>query len=119
MIWHLRRPETTDVAIVQIAFDGLTQTCRAAGHVHITAWSVFTKGVRGMKTEYLAKGKTADGKPKAETTDEKKRRRIMAYAIPVCVATWIVMAWKLPTLDRTTQAPASPAQAQTQPVEAA
>ena len=47
-----------------------------------------------------------------ETADEKKRRRIMAFAIPVCVATWLVMAWKLPTLDRVT-APTAPVQTQT------
>lgn len=88
------------------------------GTTVIVLWSVFTKGVRGMKTEYLAKAKTADGKPKAETSDDKKRRRIMAYAIPVCVATWIVMAWKLPTLDKP-QALAPAAPVQTQPVEAA
>ena len=85
------------------------------GTTVIVVWSVFTKGVRGMKSEYLAKAKTADGKPQAETTDDKKRRRIMAYAIPVCVATWLVMAWKLPTLDQ----PQSAAPVQTQPVEAA
>ncbi len=86
-----------------------------AGTLVIIVWSVFTKGVRGMKTEYLAKAKTAEGKPKAETADEKKRRRIMAYAIPVCVATWIVMAWKLPTLDQ----PVAPAPVPAQTVEAA
>ncbi len=78
----------------------------------IIVWSVFSKGVRGMKTEYLANAKTADGKPRSETADEKKRRRIMAFAIPVCVATWLVMAWKLPTLDRVT-APTAPVQTQT------
>ena len=86
-----------------------------AGTLVIIVWSVFTKGVRGMKAEYLAKAKTSEGKPKAETADEKKRRRIMAYAIPVCLATWIVMAWKLPTLDQ----PVAPAPVQAQTVEAA
>lgn len=87
------------------------------GTMLIIVWSVFSKGVRSMKTEYLAKGKTADGQAKPETAEDKKRRRIMAYAIPVCVATWIVMAWKLPTLDQASQA--KPAAEQTQPVEAA
>ena len=86
-----------------------------AGTMVIIVWSVFTKGVRGMKTEYLSKAKIAQGKPLAETADEKKCRRIMAYAIPVCVATWIVMAWKLPTLDQ----PIAPAPVPAQTVEAA
>ncbi len=88
-----------------------------AGTVLVIVWSVFSKGVRGMKTEYLAKGKVADGKAQPETAEDKKRRRIMAYAIPVCVATWIVMAWKLPTLDQAAQT--KPAPVQTQSAEAA
>ena len=83
------------------------------GTTVIVVWSVFTKGVRGMKTEYLAKAKNPDGKPRTETADDRKRRRVMAYAIPVCVGTWIVMAWKLPTLDRLPVPPA-PVQTQTQ-----
>jgi prepilin peptidase CpaA len=79
----------------------------------IVVWSVFTKGVRGMKAEYLARAKNPDGQPRTETADDRKRRRVMAYAIPVCVATWIVMAWKLPTLDRI-PVPAAPVQTQTQ-----
>jgi len=88
-----------------------------AGTTLIIVWSVFSKGVRGMKTEYLAQAKTANGPAQPETAEHKKRRRIMAYAIPVCVATWLVMAWKLPTLDQATQTP--PAPEQTQSAEAA
>ena len=87
------------------------------GTLFVVVWSVFTKGVRGVKSEYLAQGKTVGGQRQAETTEERKRRRIMAYAIPVCVATWVVMAWKLPTLDRAAQA-APPQPAQTQTAEA-
>lgn len=83
------------------------------GTMVIVVWSVFTKGVRGMKTEYLAKGAAGGAKSQAESADDKKRRRIMAYAIPVCVATWIVMAWKLPTLDRAARVPSTPVQTQT------
>lgn len=82
------------------------------GTVLVVVYGVFTRGVRGVKTEYLAKAKTdAEGKRRAESVDEKKRRRVMAYAIPVCVATWAVLAWKLPTLDRPQAdvAPAAPA----------
>ncbi len=79
------------------------------GTVFVVVYGVFTRGVRGVKNEYLAQSKTdAEGKRRSETVDEKKRRRVMAYAIPVCVATWAVLAWKLPTLDRP-QAEAAPA----------
>ena len=83
------------------------------GTTVIVVWSVFTKGVRGMKTEYLAKAKNPDGKPRTESAEDRQRRRVMAYAIPVCAATWIVMAWKLPTLDRS-QTPSAPIPVQTQ-----
>ncbi len=78
------------------------------GTVAMVMWGVFTKGTRSMKSEYLSKAKTADGKPRSETIQEKQRRRIMAYAIPVCIATWLVMAWKLPTLDRPVAPAAAP-----------
>src|SRR5262245_23715053 len=42
---------------------------------------------------------TAAGKKaKPETVEQRKERRIMAYALPVAVATWLVLVWKLPTL---------------------
>jgi prepilin peptidase CpaA len=85
------------------------------GTTFTMVWSVFTKGVRGTKTEYLAKAKNSDGKPRTETAEEKQRRRIMGYSLPVFVATWIVMAWKLPTLDQ----PVAPAPVPAQTVEAA
>ena len=38
MIGHLSRPEAGDVAIVNIAFDGLAQACGAAGRIYFPAW---------------------------------------------------------------------------------
>lgn len=83
-----------------------------AGTTLVVVYGVFTRGVRGVKNEYLAQAKMDDkGKRRSESVDEKKRRRVMAYAIPVCVATWAVLAWKLPSLDRpqVQAAPAAPA----------
>jgi prepilin peptidase CpaA len=40
----------------------------------------------------------AGKKPKPETVEQRQERRIMAYALPVAVATWLVLVWKLPTL---------------------
>src|SRR5260221_11163893 len=37
MVRHLRRPEATDIAIVQIALGGLAQSSRTAGRVHFPA----------------------------------------------------------------------------------
>lgn len=68
--------------------------------VGVVLGTLLTRGVRGSKRKYLATGKTKKGeKPRTETLEEKQNRRIMAYATPVAVATWLVLAWKAPTLD--------------------
>jgi prepilin peptidase CpaA len=60
-------------------------------------WSVFIMGPRKAKSKYLATGKDqASGKKHTgETVAQKQQRRIMAYAIPVAVATWSVILWGL------------------------
>jgi prepilin peptidase CpaA len=71
----------------------------------VVFWSVATRGVRGTKRQYLATGKTKPGaKPQGESLQEKQGRRIMAYATPIALATWMVVLWKLPTVDRMWQA---------------
>lgn len=65
----------------------------------VVLWTILTKGFRGTQDKYLATGKTKKGdKPKAETVEERQRRRVMGYAVPVAAATWLVMLYKLPTL---------------------
>ena len=43
-----------------------------------------------MKKKMLATGKPtkAGEKRKAETVEQKQQRRIMAYALPIAIATW-------------------------------
>ena len=75
--------------------------CVLAGTVLVMLWSLMTRGISRTKGQYLATGKQdyKKGEPvKKETTDEKKQRRIMAYALPVAIATWSIVLWKLPTL---------------------
>ncbi|MCA8997131.1 MAG: prepilin peptidase [Planctomycetaceae bacterium] len=76
--------------------------------------SVAFRGVKGMKKQYLGTGKTPVGqKPTAETQDQKIGRRVMTYAAPVAVATWLVLFWYLPVLNKSVGAqeelPATPA----------
>ncbi len=63
------------------------------------AWSIATGTLQARRRKHLATGK-ADSERRygAETVEQKQQRRIMAYALPVALATWAVMAWKLPTL---------------------
>ena len=64
-------------------------------------WSVFSGNFRKTAKKHLATGKEKKTKRQArkrETTEEKQGRRVMAYALPIAVATWMILIWKLPTL---------------------
>lgn len=72
----------------------------------VALWSIVTRGVRGSQKKYLATGKeedkktkTGNAKPKAETVAQRKERRVLPFAVPVALATWIILGWKIPTLD--------------------
>lgn len=72
--------------------------------VIVVVVNLMTRGVRSTRSKYLATGKTPAGqKPVAETQDQKVGRRVMAYAGPVAVATWLVIAWSLPQMERNLQ----------------
>lgn len=63
--------------------------------------TVLRKGTRGVKDQFLATGKTKAGqKPVAESRESKMGRRVMAYAAPVAVATWAVVLWNVPAIER-------------------
>jgi prepilin peptidase CpaA len=61
------------------------------GTFGIVAWSALSTGVRRTKSQYL-KSKTS-----AETTGERQKRRVMAFAAPVALATWCMVALQLLT----------------------
>ncbi len=65
--------------------------------IAVMLWSVLVMGPRKAKSKYLATGKDqpAGKKQTGETVAQKQQRRIMAYAIPVAVATWSVILWGL------------------------
>ncbi|MEZ6057702.1 MAG: A24 family peptidase [Planctomycetaceae bacterium] len=70
----------------------------------VALWSILTRGVRASQKKYLATGKDDDtkkgqAKPKAETLAQRKERRVLPFAVPVALATWMILAWKMPTLD--------------------
>ena len=60
----------------------------------ITLYKVLRHGMRKWKRDYLATGKVdAKGKVvlKQETLTQKQKRRILPFAIPVAMATWLLM----------------------------
>ncbi|MCA8990907.1 MAG: prepilin peptidase [Planctomycetaceae bacterium] len=87
------------------------------GTVGVVLFSVVTKGFRNTKSQYVGTGKTPSGaKPKAESVDDKQKRRFMAFATPVAIATWAVLLWKAPTINEIPQ-PNTPSAPVTAPAE--
>ncbi|MHC4879560.1 MAG: A24 family peptidase [Planctomycetota bacterium] len=71
-------------------------------------------GVWASKDHYLSTGKLKKGeKPTKETVAQKQKRRTMGYAVPVALATWMIVMWQLPKF------PWMQYQAESQPVAAA
>lgn len=68
------------------------------GTMGVIVFSMFGRGLYGTKDKYLATGKlTKDKKVRKETIDQRTNRRAMGYAVPVALATWVVVVWRLPT----------------------
>lgn len=74
--------------------------CVLVGTLLVMVGSVITRGAYATKRKYTATGKgygTGKGRrKKTETVAERQKRRIMAYALPVALSTWVVVFWKLP-----------------------
>ncbi|MBC7817700.1 MAG: prepilin peptidase [Planctomycetaceae bacterium] len=67
------------------------------GTVGVMAFSVLTHGLFRTKEVYLAGGQSPNGlPPAAETAVQRQSRRVMGYAPPVALATWIIVLAKLP-----------------------
>lgn len=71
-----------------------------AGTLAVLTWNMITRGPMRAKRKFSAAEKPKkDKKPaKKETVAERQKRRVMAYAIPVALATWVVLIWNLPQL---------------------
>jgi prepilin peptidase CpaA len=60
--------------------------------------SVTQRGMRKTKEKFIAQTTVTRGKKRGETLKSRQDRRVMAFAVPVALATWSVLLWKLPTL---------------------
>lgn len=61
----------------------------AAGTGILLLVSLCSKGLRKTKSSYI---RTEMKKGKAETSAQRAKRRVMAFAMPVALATWCVLA---------------------------
>lgn len=59
----------------------------------VVVYSLFQRGISGTKKKYLAKSITEGRNTKLapETVDQRTKRRVMPYAVPVCFAVWVVL----------------------------
>jgi prepilin peptidase CpaA len=67
------------------------------GTLLVLAWSLIASGPFATKRKYVAESEKGKAK-KVETITERKQRRVMAYAIPVALATWAVLIREFTTL---------------------
>ena len=63
------------------------------GTMAAVVWSVVRRGVEKTRSRYIA-----FDRPGPDAAAQRQQRRIMAYALPVAVATWAVVLWQLPRL---------------------
>ena len=67
------------------------------GTIGVMAFSVLSNGLFRTKEVYLASGRSPNGlPPAAESAVQRQSRRVMGYAPPVALATWVIVLWKLP-----------------------
>lgn len=64
------------------------------GTVTVMAWSILRRGPWKTKEKYVANSKNKH----KESMAQRQNRRVMAYAIPVALATWVIVIWKLPII---------------------
>jgi prepilin peptidase CpaA len=76
------------------------------GTVCVVVYSLATRGIKGSQQKYLATKKQRRQEARksrrigAETVEQKQERRIMTYALPVTLATWLVVTWQLVKLHQ-------------------
>lgn len=62
------------------------------GTFAVIVYSTFKRGASKTKDKYVATTLGASDR-KEETVAQRQKRRIMTYALPVALATWMVLAW--------------------------
>lgn len=68
-------------------------------HVTYLVWRLITGGFRNAKKEIDAARESRNAAEPREMIATRRRGKVfMGYALPVAVATWAVLLWKLPTL---------------------
>ncbi len=69
------------------------------GTVVMIVYNAFTRGVSATRKQLAKKAQPVHGTVRGQHDPVKvaTNRRLMAYAVPVALATWVVVLWNLPT----------------------
>lgn len=80
---------------LKVLFVSLVFVTLGAGFVVVAG--ILKRGFRKTKDQYLkqATSGTSGKRSQAETLEQRKKRRVMAFAAPVALATWCVLALQL------------------------
>jgi prepilin peptidase CpaA len=79
--------------MVLVAFGG-GAILASFGAIGVLVCSTVCDGVSITQRRYLAAGANA-GAQSARSAEPRKRRRVLPFAVPVAIATWLVLAWML------------------------
>jgi len=75
---------------VLIAF-GLGSVLAAAGMIGVLTLSMFSEGFSQTRKRYVAAATSGSN----DTHGSRKIRRVLPFAVPMAVSTWLVLAWML------------------------
>ena len=59
----------------------------------IISYSAVTKGFARTKNKYIGSAATGGAKKNKKDDAPLKRRRVLPFAVPVCVSTWLILVW--------------------------
>ena len=76
-----------------VAF-GLGSILAAIGMLGVLALTMFSEGYSVTRKRYIATA-VAGGNNASTSTAPRKVRRVLPFAVPMAVSTWIVLAWML------------------------
>lgn len=76
----------------------VTAVCVVVGTSAVLVWSLVSAGAKRTWRHYVATSQVNEARRSESPTKAKVERRVIPFAVPVAVATWIVVAWQLPKL---------------------
>lgn len=79
--------------MVLVAFGGGT-ILAAVGAIGVIAFSTVGEGITITQRRYLA-ARAGSGSESGRALAKGKARRVLPFAVPVALATWLVLAWML------------------------